>query len=148
MRLTTRIHGLIDWSAAALLATAPALFGWRGKSRRLMQAAAAGTAVYSLATDYEWGAVPALPMDRHLLLDAAQGAGFLAAAAVLRREPRSARAAMAAYGLVVLGVVAMTDRRRARLPRDGAARHHAARHHAALARREAAARLHLADAGR
>lgn len=143
MRLTTRIHGLIDWSAAALLAIAPALFGWRGKSRRLMQAAAAGTAVYSLATDYEWGAVPALPMDRHLLLDAAQGAGFLAAAAVLRREPLSARAAMAAYGLVVLGVVVMTDRRPARLSRA-----RAARHHAALARREAAARLHLADAGR
>lgn len=145
MRLTTRIHGLIDWASVALLGAAPSLFGWRGRSRRLMQAAAAGTAIYSLATDYEWGAAPtlppALPMDRHLLLDAAQGAGFLAAAAVLRREPLSARAAMAAYGLVVLGMVAMTDRR----PR--LQRHHAARHHAALARREAAARLHLADAG-
>lgn len=144
MRLTTRIHGLIDWSAAGLLAIAPALFGWRGKSRRLMQAAAAGTAVYSLATDYEWGAVPALPMDRHLLLDAAQGAGFLAAAAVLRREPLSARAAMAAYGLVVLGMVVMTDRR----PAARLSRARAARHHAALARREAAARLGLVDAGR
>lgn len=140
-RLTPRIHGLIDWTSAALLATAPTALGWRGDTRRLMQAAAAGTAAYSLATDYEWGAVAILGMDRHLALDAAQGAGFLAAAAMLRREPPEARVAMAAYGLFALGVVAMTERR----PGRRAARRH---NTAELARREAAARLSMADAGR
>ncbi|AWK90064.1 hypothetical protein [Azospirillum thermophilum] len=142
MTLTPRIHGLIDWAATALLAAAPTALGWRGDTRRLMHAASAGTAAYALATDYEWGAAPLLSMEQHLALDAAQGAGFLVAALSLRREPLEARIAMAAFGAVAIAAAAFTERHpvpRARQRRYG-------RDSAILSRREAAARLSLADA--
>lgn len=70
-----------------------------------------------------------------LAVDAAQGVGFLAAAAVLTREPPAARLAMAGYGLFALAVVALSDR--APGPRRPT------RREADLIRRERAARQSL-----
>ena len=95
-------------------------------------AAAVGSAAYALATDYEWGAAPMLTMDQHLAIDAAQGIGFLAAAALLSDEPRDARLAMAGYGLFALTVVALSER-------------HPRNQHADLRRREIAAGQAMAD---
>lgn len=114
--IPTSIHGLIDYAAGAALAVAPVAMGWHGTTRRLMHAAAAGSAAYALATDYERGAVPLLSMDRHLAIDAAQGLGFIAAAAMLTGEPRGARYAMAGYGLFALTAAALTERRPSRGP--------------------------------
>ncbi|MGQ9371349.1 hypothetical protein [Azospirillum sp. ST 5-10] len=109
--IPTRVHGLIDYAAGAALAAAPRAMGWHGATGRLMTAAAAGSAAYALATDYEWGVAPLLSMDAHLAIDAVQGAGFLGAALLLRREPVPARLAMAGYGLFALAVVALSERR-------------------------------------
>lgn len=132
MRIPTHIHGMIDYAAGVALAGAPLAMGWHGTTRTLMGAAAVGSAAYALATDYEWGAAPLLTMEQHLAIDAAQGIGFLAAAALLSDEPRDARLAMAGYGLFALTVTALSERR----PRD---------RHADLRRREIAAGQAMAD---
>ena len=130
--ISSRVHGLIDYAAGAALAATPDAMGWHGPTRRLMHGAAVGSAAYALATDYEFGAVPLLSLDQHLAIDAAQGLGFLAAAALLTDAPRSARFVMAGYGLFALTVATLTERR----PRAAA--------EADLIRREDAARLSMA----
>lgn len=109
--IPTRVHGLLDWLSAAALVTAPRLLGWRPGLRRALDGAALGTAAYSLATGYEWGAVDALSMEEHLALDTLQGAAFCAAAALLDEEPREVRLILASYGLFALAAAALTDRR-------------------------------------
>lgn len=110
--IPTRVHGLLDWLSAAALLAGPRLLGWRPGLRRALDAAALGTAGYSLATRYEWGlAQGPLSMREHLALDAAQGLAFCLAATALEDEPREVRLALAGYGLFALAAAALTDRR-------------------------------------
>ena len=74
-----------------------------------MDGVAAFSTVYSLGTDYELGAVPALTMRQHLAIDMALGVGFLAAAALLRGEPASVRLPLLGLGFVALTAAALTD---------------------------------------
>jgi hypothetical protein len=62
-----------------------------------------------LGTDYELGVVPALAMRQHLAIDMALGAGFVAAAALLREEPSSVRLPLLGFGLVALTAAALTE---------------------------------------
>lgn len=108
--IPTRVHGALDYLSAAALLVAPRLLGWRPGLRQPLAAAGLGTAAYSLATRYEWGAVGALSMEEHLALDALQGVAFCAAAASLAGEPREVRLLLAGYGLFALAAAALTDR--------------------------------------
>ena len=103
------LHGLIDYSSAMKMALLPRVFGWRPELTRAMDAAAAGSALYSVATDYELGAVPALTMRQHLAIDTALGIGFIAAAALLRNEPASVRLPLLGFGVVALTAASLTD---------------------------------------
>lgn len=80
--LTPRIHGLLDYAAAAGLITLPFLLGLGAISQLalwLSVAAGAGLVVYSLATDYAFGAFGLLSFRAHLVLDLLAAAAFIAA---------------------------------------------------------------------
>jgi hypothetical protein len=78
--LPTRIHGVIDhlWSAA--LIASPWLFGFATGGAAQWTAVVFGLTalLYSLATDYELGAVRLIPMRGHLALDGIAGAALAA----------------------------------------------------------------------
>lgn len=101
------VHAALDAASALALVAVPLWRGWPGRLRLALAAAGAGVAAYSLATRYRPGARGALTFDQHRLLDAAQGAAFGLAAAVVD-APREARLAMAGYGAVSLAAAALT----------------------------------------
>lgn len=70
--ISTLVHGVLDYLTAAVLILVPRLFKWNTPTRRLLTGAAAGTAAYSLLTDYELGLVRVIPMKGHLVLDSLQ----------------------------------------------------------------------------
>ena len=78
--IPTRVHGVIDYLAGALLILSPWLFGFAdgGAQQWVPVILGAGTVLYSLMTDYELGVANVLSMSAHLMMDLAGGA-FLAA---------------------------------------------------------------------
>ena len=74
--IPTMIHGVMDYAMGLLLIAAPWLLGFAdgGAETWVPVILGAGAIVYSLATDYEFGAVRAISMPVHLGLDAASGA--------------------------------------------------------------------------
>src|SRR4051794_17242816 len=78
--IPTRIHGIVDYLTGLMLIAAPWLFGFAGRGAETWVPVILGASAiaYSLATKYEWGVLPALPMPAHLALDA--GSGLLLAA--------------------------------------------------------------------
>lgn len=106
--LSTKTHGLLDYATALTLAVLPKAIGASPKVTALMQGAAAAHAGYALATDYEMGAVRALPMKGHLLLDGIGAAGFIAAAAVMDDEDTATRALLLGLGAYELTATLMT----------------------------------------
>jgi len=78
--IPTQIHGIVDYLTGALLILAPFLLGFNTGGPEQWAPVVLGVAaiLYSLATRYELGLFPVIPMPIHLLLDAASGV-FLAA---------------------------------------------------------------------
>lgn len=74
--LSTRTHGAIDYVVSVFLIVAPYLFGFADGSAAQWVPVVLGVAgiLYSLATRYELGAVPLIPMPAHLGLDVLNGA--------------------------------------------------------------------------
>jgi hypothetical protein len=74
--ISTRTHGVLDLVTAGTLLAAPKIMGLNGVPRAgsVLRMAGAGALGYSMITDYEFGAVKALPMPAHLAMDAASGA--------------------------------------------------------------------------
>lgn len=75
MRLSTRVHGLLDYAIGLLLIAAPWLLGFaRGGAETWVPVAVGGSALlYSLFTDYELGLVRKVQMPVHLWLDGLGG---------------------------------------------------------------------------
>ena len=73
--IPTRIHGAVDYVLGILLMVLPWLFGFTrgGAETWLPVILGAGVVVYSLFTDYEWGAIRSLNVATHLTLDLAGG---------------------------------------------------------------------------
>lgn len=69
--LSTRIHGYMDYSVAFLFMATPWIlhFSEGGMETWIFVGLGVGTIFYSLITDYELGAIKALPMRVHLALD-------------------------------------------------------------------------------
>lgn len=74
--ISTKAHGVIDYATAAGLLAAPDLLGIGDEpvAARVLRAAGAAAAAYSLLTDYELGLARVIPMPAHLMMDAASGA--------------------------------------------------------------------------
>ena len=78
--IPTKVHGALDYTVGALLAAGPWLLKTDKKSAATYVpiALGAGAILYSLFTNYEWGAVKKIPMKDHLKMDLGSGV-FLAA---------------------------------------------------------------------
>jgi accessory gene regulator protein AgrB len=80
--LTPTLHGALDYAAAAALIVLPFLLGLGADSPIalwLSVAGGAGLVLYSLLTDYAFGAARVLSYGVHLVLDLLAAAAFLAA---------------------------------------------------------------------
>ncbi|TFL19040.1 MBL fold metallo-hydrolase [Jannaschia formosa] len=108
--IPTPLHAALDAVSAAALIAGPRARGWPKGLRGPFAAAGLGVAGYSLLTRYRQGSAAPLSMGEHLALDALQGAGFCAAAALLDRAPREVRTTMLGYGLFSLAAALLTDR--------------------------------------
>lgn len=77
--IPTQVHGILDYLIGVLLIAAPWVLGFTdaGIGTWLPVVLGAGVILYSLMTDYELGAVRAISMPVHLMLDA--GGGLLLA---------------------------------------------------------------------
>lgn len=74
IRLSTRVHGMLDYAAGVLLIALPFVGGFGdGAQTWVPVALGAGILLYSLLTDYELGVVKRLPVPAHLWLDAIGG---------------------------------------------------------------------------
>ena len=69
--ISTRIHGILDYGSALLIAASPWLFGFGGYSAQTWPLIAAGMLIlgFSLVTDYEFGLVKAVSVTTHLRMD-------------------------------------------------------------------------------
>jgi hypothetical protein len=107
------LHGVVDYSAGALLLTAfPKLAGVQGtRSARQIRTAGAIHAGYSTLTDYPLGVVKAIPFQVHLAIDAI-GALALAATPFVTGQYKQGRRQWVphvALCLFELASLAMTD---------------------------------------
>ena len=87
--IPTKVHGVLDYPA--FLHTLPRVMGWSRQVTATLDAAGASATAYSLMTDYELGAVKALPMRVHLALDALGGTALAAAPWVSGEAKRGLR---------------------------------------------------------
>ncbi len=79
--IPTRVHGVLDYVHGTGLLAAPETLRTKDEPRAALvsRLAGGGATAYTLMTDFEWGAVKAIPMRVHLVLDAISGV-LLAAA--------------------------------------------------------------------
>jgi hypothetical protein len=72
--LPTRVHGLVDYLWGVLIFATPWVLGFAdGLPGYLLMLFGVGAFAYSLATDYEWGALPLLSVPTHLAIDGGGG---------------------------------------------------------------------------
>jgi hypothetical protein len=74
--IPTRVHGVLDYVHGAALLAAPELLRTKDEPRATLvsRLAGGGATVSTLMTDFEFGAVKAIPVPAHLMLDAVSGA--------------------------------------------------------------------------
>ncbi len=77
--LTPKIHGALDYAAAAGLIVLPLLLGFDGIAQWLSMAGGAGLIGYSLLTNYTYSAASLIPFKVHLVFDLAAAAAFIVA---------------------------------------------------------------------
>lgn len=109
--LSSKIHGFIDYAAAAALIVAPFLvLPADAPVVATVLSVAAGIAliIYSLITDYSVSARKAIPFKLHLLIDFIAGVSFVAAPFVLGFEGVTKFYFLVMGGAVIL-VVLLTD---------------------------------------
>ena len=97
--IPTKVHGVIDYTVGSLMTSSP-LMGVKGSAEKAIPVALGiGATAYSLFTDYELGAVRALPMKAHLTLDVLSGAFLLASPLIFKNMDRKAKISFVALGL-------------------------------------------------
>lgn len=107
--ISTRLHGLIDYVAAASLGALSASPRLSPLVRRLLAVAGASHAGYAALTDYEAGVRARLTMRQHLALDVLGGAALCGAGLLMRRRRPGERALLVAAGLSELAVAAWSS---------------------------------------
>jgi len=110
--IPTRVHGILDYLLGLLLIASPWIFGFddEGTAKWVPIVLGAGVLLYSLLTDYELGAIRAIPMPVHLVLDFAGGV-LLAASPWIFGFSDEVWAPHMVLGLVEIGTALLTERR-------------------------------------
>ena len=69
--ISTKLHGVLDYTVGLILATSPWLFGFYrgGPETWIPVVLGSSTVLYSLFTNYEAGIIKKIPMPFHLTLD-------------------------------------------------------------------------------
>jgi hypothetical protein len=106
-RISTAVHGWIDYPLAGILYVAPRILGWWAETSLLLTAIAGGIVIYSLLTRYEGGTIRLIPMRRHLLLDTIAGIALCVGPLLLHESPMVVAVCLVA-GLTLLCVAAFT----------------------------------------
>ncbi|MEM9618775.1 MAG: hypothetical protein AAF936_12515 [Pseudomonadota bacterium] len=109
--LSSKIHGFIDYAAAAALIVAPFFVLPAGApviATLLSVAAGVALIIYSLITDYSVSARKAIPFKLHLLIDFIAGVSFIIAPFVLGFEGVTKFYFLIMGGAVIM-VVLLTD---------------------------------------
>ncbi|MDQ3395917.1 MAG: hypothetical protein M3512_17675 [Bacteroidota bacterium] len=101
--ISTKAHGIMDYTVGTILSVGPALLGPKYKTaRKLLFASGMAATIYSLFTNYELGAVKKLSMKTHLTLDVLSGL-FLVASPWLFVLNKEEKAPLMISGLVEIG---------------------------------------------
>jgi len=107
--ISTRMHGIIDYTWAAAASSLARRVDEATSTARLLRGAANAATATSLITDYECGAVRALPMKGHLVLDAALCSALVAAPLFLPARERRYAAIPVLLGIAGLVTGLLTD---------------------------------------
>lgn len=110
-RISTFLHGFLDYLTAALMLALPFMLDWHGDVRWLLVALGISTMLYSLFTDYELGVARKLSFTRHLALDTIQA--FLLVAApflFITGETVAQSTFLVALGFFEMAVIGLTVR--------------------------------------
>ncbi len=98
MAISTRLHGWIDYAAAASLGGLALVGGLPGPARRVAAVATAVPVCAFLSTDFEGGLVGLFGVRGHLRFDMTEGLLLFATGIAMRRQPPASRAVLAFYG--------------------------------------------------
>jgi hypothetical protein len=74
--ISTKMHGLMDYLTAGTLMVLPRMLGMKAPLACAVESVGATKLLYSLFTDNETGLYRKIPMNVHLAIDAASGAGL------------------------------------------------------------------------
>jgi hypothetical protein len=100
--ISTRTHGLIDYTWATTAGTLPKMMNGATATARLVRGAATAASASSMVTNYEGGMLRVMPMRVHLATDVVLGAALLLAPWFLPRAERRYAAVPVALGAVAL----------------------------------------------
>jgi hypothetical protein len=101
--ITRKLHGLIDYSYAAIVPLLPELAGFNHNddAKNLCRTVGGGALLYTALTKAEWGAVKVLPFKAHLLIDLSVSLFNISAPWVMGfNKNKAARNTFVAIGLI------------------------------------------------
>jgi hypothetical protein len=109
--ISTRVHGIIDYTWAAVASTAAGRMNGSTSTARLLRGAANAATASAIVTNYECGAVRILPMRGHLAFDAALCTALIASPLFLPAAERRHAATPVLLGVMGLIVGMLTQTR-------------------------------------
>jgi hypothetical protein len=109
--ISTRVHGIIDYTWAAAAASLAGRIGGATSTARLLRGASNAATASALVTNYECGAVPLVPMKGHLALDAALCGALIASPLFLPARERRYATIPVLLGITGLIAGMLTDTR-------------------------------------
>jgi hypothetical protein len=110
--ITKDIHGIIDYSYAAIVPLLPELIGFKKQhaAKSICRALGAGALSYTLVTDARWAPIHWLPFKTHLVIDVSVSLIALATPWLLGFNQHSAaRNTVVAIGLAGLAASLFTE---------------------------------------
>lgn len=107
--ITTRLHGIIDYTWAAAASSAAARMHHGTSTARLLRAAANVATGSALLTNYEYGVLRVVPMRGHLAMDVALCAALIASPLFLPSSERRHAAIPLLFGLGGLATALLTQ---------------------------------------
>ena len=86
--ISTRAHGMIDYTWATLAAAVPGMLADATATKRLVRGASAAATANSMVTNYEAGVMKVMPMKAHLAMDVVMCTALLRSPLYLPRSER------------------------------------------------------------